>query len=114
MKQIIDNKELEIGKKYVYLDNTGKLVFVQHEKGKFQNAEHEKNYLQSQGAIYIMRDLDNNNKIFDLHQVDYLDYRYKVYPITSENLGFILQLHEFRISKTNQKNLLKHFYGTNR
>lgn len=113
MKQIIDNKELEIGKKYVYLDNTGKLVFVKHEKGKFQNAEHEKNYLESQGAIYMMVDLDDNNS-FDLHRVDYLDYRYKVYPINSENLGFILNLHEFRISKTNQKNLLKHFYGANR
>ncbi len=113
MRQIINNKDLKVDEKYVYIDNNSKLYFVIHEEAKFQNEEHKNNYLASQGAIYILRNLEDNN-FFDLHQVDYLENRYKIYPIESENIGFILKLSEFANSKTNQKLLLKHFYGTNR
>jgi hypothetical protein len=111
IEQIIDNKELQIGKLYVYVDNFRKEpIIAKHEKGKFQNEQHEKDYLASQGAIYMLRNLETE-VVFDLHTVDYLEYRYKIYPVNKYNLGFILSINEFRNSKTNQRILLKHFYA---
>lgn len=113
MKQILENKDLVIGKTYVYIDNSIKQpIVVKHEKGKFQNEQHEKDYLESQGAIYILKDLETDNN-FDLHQVDYLDKRYKVYPLTVDNIGNILLLFEVKNSKVTQKIILKHFYSNN-
>ena len=109
INQIIDKKELEIGKHYVYISRELKSpLIVLHEKAKFQNEEHEKNYLESQGGCFMMLDLETNS-VFDLHKVDYLDARYKIYPIEKENLGFILGLSEFAESRKSQNILIKHF-----
>lgn len=110
IQQILDNKELIIGKKYVYLSrNIKEPTFYVHQEAKFQNEQHKKDYIESQGAVYMLKDLFSDKQI-DLHQVDYLEERYSVFPINKENLGFILDKHEFRTNKTAQRNLLKIFY----
>lgn len=108
INRIIDNKELVIGQYYVYISNDKQPLVVIHEKGKFQNDQHEKNYLESQGAIYMLRDLESKN-VFDLHQVDYLESRYKIFPLNEENLGFILNEFQVSKSKKTQNVIIKHF-----
>lgn len=107
--QIINNKELQIGKVYAYIDNKRGAIVVKHEKAKFQNEQHEKDYMASQGAIYLLRNLEND-LVFDLHSIDYLETRYRIFPIDADNIGHILKISEFRNNKTNQRILLKHFF----
>lgn len=114
INQITDNKELKLGQNYVYISNERKdPIIVIHEKAKFQNDEHERNYIESTGGCFVLRDLETK-AIFDLHLVDYLDARYKIYPIDKENLGFILGLFEFSSSRKNQNLLLKHYRDFNK
>ncbi|WP_077417953.1 hypothetical protein [Chryseobacterium sp. JV274] len=113
IKQILDNKDLRIGQYYVYISNEKKdPIVVVHQNASYQNKEHEQRYLESTGGCFLLRDIESNN-VFDLHRIDYLESRYKIYPIDKENLGFILELFEFRSNRKNQNLLMKYYRKIN-
>lgn len=107
INRIIDNKDLVVGETYVYISTGNETKVLRHEKAKFQNEQHEKDYLSSQGPIYMMKDLEKGI-FFDLNKLDYLESRYKIFPLDKENLGFILNEWEIKPKKT-QNLVLKHF-----
>ncbi|HFK5582130.1 TPA: hypothetical protein ACG0AV_002058 [Elizabethkingia anophelis] len=106
IEQILNNKHLIINNYYVYMDN--KLdhpVIVKMIDPNYPNND-IREYWENKGGYFLLKILENNEYIH-LHNLDYLEYRYKIYPITKENLGFIIS--EFKKSKKFCNQLVRHF-----
>ncbi|CAI9673434.1 hypothetical protein EAVNNN508_00797 [Elizabethkingia anophelis] len=110
IEQIINNKDLIINHYYVYMDNLlAQPIIVKMLEPNYPN-NYIKEYWENKGGFFLLKNIDNNDYIH-LHDLDYLEYRYKVYPITKENLGFIIS--EYKRFKKFYNQLVKHFISIN-
>ena len=97
---IIEKQEFELNKYYVYDDNSGrepkivKLIRKDNPHSMERNNEH-----------YFVDVIED--KGFTYERLDYIDTKYRFYPLTKANFGFILN--EFRRKKLFVKQLIKIF-----
>ncbi|MCT4261597.1 hypothetical protein HZP32_05665 [Elizabethkingia anophelis] len=111
IEQILNNKELENNKYYVYIDNKlEQPIIVKKLEPNYPNND-VKEYWENKGGFFLLENIENKEYVIYLHDLDYLEYRYKVYPITKENLGFIIS--EYRRFKKFYNQLIKHFISIN-
>jgi len=110
---IIENKDFKNGELYVYsTDYCEKIKILKKITGDicFQNEQHKKDYLSQKPGFCPFVDLESG-VIFDLDLIDYMEERYRIFPLSKENLGFILS--EMRRFKKNINLVLKHFLANN-
>ena len=109
VETIIDYKEFINDNFYIYSTEYGKNIRVLKKisgDSYFQNESHKQDYLDQRPRFCPFLDLETN-KLFDLSAVDYQDDRYRIYPLTKENLGFIFI--EMKKFKKNINLVLKYF-----